>query len=174
MQRGQALKSGQLEAKGVEILTKARQAKRKNEAAKSNAELRKKRAQEALRVVGEIRVKESPAGEPKLICSVLMEAWKKDPSMKGYFERKECTCVTANRPPVCGDKGMKYPEPEEKASGFYYVFSYLTDGHAMVREGNCFRTNKVYDEALEQCKEEVKGLLDPTEHFISPPIFIPW
>ena len=65
IREGREANRGDVEAKGRQTLEKAREAKRKNEAIRSNGGLRKKRAEEALRTIPGLLAKAAPAPAPE-------------------------------------------------------------------------------------------------------------
>ncbi len=161
----QAQAGGNAEAENVgrQARTKALEAKKKNEAARAAAEMRRKRADEALRTVTALLEKAASEGEPlKVDCAALLKRWKDDPARRAS---QDCECFHPERPPMCVPKGTKMPEVKEGSYAFYWLIEIRTsEGSMNVNDGMHTGKYKTSDEAIRGCEDEARKTVSPPDH----------
>ncbi|MGE5844080.1 MAG: hypothetical protein ACM32K_04185, partial [Syntrophaceae bacterium] len=164
IRQAQAQGKGDAEQIGRQARSKALEAKRKNEAARAAAEMRGKRADDALRTVSSLMA--SPDGTvPKVDCAALLRRWQNDPARKAS---QDCECFDPERPPMCVSKGTKMPELKEGGYSFYWILDFRTaEGQMNITDGSHSGKYKTYDAALRGCQDEARRALDPIDHVVS-------
>jgi hypothetical protein len=164
IRQAQAQGKGDAEQIGRQARGKALEAKRKNETARAAAEMRSKRADDALRTVSSLMA--SPDGTvPKIDCAAWLREWEQDPSRKAS---RECECFDPERPPRCVPKGTKMPELKEGAYSFYWILDFRTaEGQMNITDGSHTGKYKTYDAALRGCQDEARRALDPIDHVVN-------
>jgi hypothetical protein len=162
----QAQSQGKSDAEqiGRQARSKALEAKKKNEAARAAAEMRSKRADDALRTVSSLMA--SPDGTvPKVDCAALLRRWQSDPARKAS---QDCECFDPERPPMCVSKGTKMPELKEGAYCFYWIIDFRTaEGQMNITDGSHTGKYKTYDAALRGCQDEARRALDPIDQVVN-------
>jgi len=164
VRQAQAQGKGDAEQIGRQARSKALEAKRKNEAARAAAEMRSKRADDALRTVSSLMA--SPDGTvPKIDCAALLRRWQNDPARKAS---QDCECFDPERPPMCVSKGTKMPELKEGGYSFYWILDFRTaEGQMNITDGSHSGKYKTYDAALRGCQDEARRALDPIDHVVN-------
>ena len=164
VRQAQAQGKGDAEQIGRQARSKALEAKRKNEAARAAAEMRSKRADDALRTVSSLMA--SPDGTvPKFDCAALLRRWQNDPARKAS---QDCECFDPERPPMCVSKGTKMPELKEGGYSFYWILDFRTaEGQMNITDGSHSGKYKTYDAALRGCQDEARRALDPIDHVVN-------
>ena len=164
IRQAQAQGKGDAEQIGRQARSKALEAKRKNEAARAAAEMRSKRADDALRTVSSLMA--SPDGTvPKIDCAALLRRWQNDPARKAS---QDCECFDPERPPMCVSKGTKMPELKEGGYSFYWILDFRTaEGQMNITDGSHSGKYKTYDAALRGCQDEARRALDPIDHVVN-------
>jgi len=161
----QAQSQGKSDAEqiGRQARSKALEAKKKNEAARASAEMRRNRADDAMKTVNALLAKESSDATPrKVVCAALLREWAKDPARQAS---QDCECFDPERPPRCVPKGTKMPELKEGAYSFYWIIEFRTaEGHMNINDGSHTGKYKTYDAALRGCQDEARRALDPIDH----------
>ena len=161
----QAQAKGNAEAERVagQARSQAMETKRKNEAARAAAELRRKRADEALQTVNALLAKASSDGVPfKVDCAALLKRWQADPARKAS---QDCECFHPERAPMCVPKGTKMPEVKEGSYAFYWIIEIRTsEGSLNVNDGMHTGKYKTSDEAIRGCEDDARGTVDPPDH----------
>jgi hypothetical protein len=161
----QAQSQGKSDAEqiGRQARSKALEAKKKNEAARASAEMRRNRADDAMKTVNALLANESSDATPRKVdCAALLREWAKDPARKAS---QDCECFDPERPPRCVPKGTKMPELKEGAYSFYWIIEFRTaEGHMNINDGSHTGKYKTYDAALRGCQDEARRALDPIDH----------
>ena len=159
IRQAQSLGKNDAEQIGRQARSKALEAKKKNEAARAAAELRRKRADDALRTVNALMAKASPDGTvPKIDCAAWLKDWEQDPSRKAS---QDCECFEPERPPRCVPKGTKMPELKAGMYSFHLFIEIRTaEGQMHFTEGFHAGRYKTYDAALRGCQDESQRAAD--------------
>lgn len=160
----QAQARGNAEAEKVarQARSQALEAKRKNEAARAAAELRKKRADAALQSVTALLATASDDGVPlKLDCAALLTRWQEDPARRAS---QDCECFHPERAPMCVPKGTKMPEIKEGSYAFYWIVEIRTsEGGMNVNDGMHTGKYKTSDEAIRGCEDDARRTVEPPD-----------
>jgi TolA-binding protein len=164
IRQAQTQGKGDAEQIGRQARSKALEAKRKNEAARAAAEMRSKRADDALRTVSSLMA--SPDGTvPRVDCAALLSRWQNDPARKAS---QDCECFDPERPPMCVSKGTKMPGLKEGGYSFYWILEFRTaEGQMNITDGSHSGKYKTYDAALRDCQDEARRALDPIDHVVN-------
>jgi len=143
--------------------SKALETKKKNEAARAAAELRRKRADEALQSVTALMAQATSDGVPfRVDCAALLKRWQDDPARKAT---QDCECFHPERPPMCVPKGTKMPEVKEGSYAFYWIIEIRTsEGSLNINDGMHTGKYKTSDEAIRGCEDDARGTVDPPDH----------
>ena len=157
----QAQAQGKAEAEKVahQARSQALETRRKNEAARAAAELRRKRADEALLSVTALLEKASSEGIPsKVDCAALLKRWQADPARKAS---QDCECFHPERPPMCVPKGTKMPEIKEGSYAFYWLIEIRTsEGSLNINDGMHTGKYRTSDDAIRGCEDDARRSLD--------------
>ena len=161
----QAQARGNAEAERVarQARSQAMETKRKNEAARAAAELRRKRADEALQTLNALLAKASSDGVPfKVDCAALLKRWLADPARKAS---QDCECFHPERAPMCVPRGTKMPEVKEGSYAFYWIIEIRTsEGSLNINDGMHAGKYKTSDEAIRGCEDNARGTVYPPDH----------
>jgi hypothetical protein len=163
IRQAQAQGKSDAEQIGRQARNKALEAKKKNEAARAAAEMRRKRADDAVKTVTALLAKESSDATPRKVdCAALLREWEKDPARKAS---QDCECIEPERPPRCVPKGTKMPELKEGTYSFYWILEFRnSEGQMNMTDGSHSGRYKTYDAALRGCQDEARRAIEPTDH----------
>jgi hypothetical protein len=155
IRQAQAKGNADAEQIGRDARDRSLQARKKNEAARTDVGRRLQRIDEALATVKDLLArKTADSPPPKVNCEARLKDWRNDPAWRAS---QDCQCFDRERPPVCVPKGTKMPEMREGIYQFnYFLVTYTMTGATKENTDAYMGTHKSFDEAKRACMETAR------------------